>query len=128
MRAGPSFAQIVLASVVVMAGCSVAAFSFWFGVRHRNWLLHIVGLGAAIFVVGMVGERAPVPGTGRPSTVWDLSIHVPVLSVTVDQVMVVGVVLILLGVSLVLFLERVVPPEKQYRPSPQRPLDEDDSV
>jgi hypothetical protein len=39
-----------------------------------------------------------------------------------------GVVLILLGLSLVLFLERVVPEEKRYRPSPQRPLDEDDTV
>ena len=128
MGASPSVAQILLASVTVMAGCSMAAFSFWYAVRHRNWLLHIVGAGGVLFVAGLVGERGPVAGTGRPGTVWDLSINVPVLSVTVDQVTVAGVVLILLGLSLVLFLERVVPEEKRYRPSPQRPLDEDDTV
>jgi hypothetical protein len=128
MSTSPSAAQIFLASLTVLAGCSVAAFSFWYAVRHRNWLLHIVGAGGVLFVVGMVGERVPVAGTGRPATVWDLSINVPILSVTVDQVTVAGFVLILLGLSLVLFLERVVPQERRYRPSPQRPLDEDDTV
>jgi hypothetical protein len=128
MGTPPSFAQIILASLVVMTACSLAAFSFWFAVRHRNWLLDIVGAGAVIVVVGMVGERVPVPANGRPSTPWDLSIHVPVLSVSVNQIMVAGIVVILLGLSLVLFLERVVPAEKRYRPSPQRPLDEDDTV
>lgn len=128
MTAGPTWYQILLASLFVAAGCTAAAFSFWYGVRQRNWLLHVVGAGCALFVVGLVGERNVVRGTGRPASVWDLSIQVPLLPLKLDVLTVAGIIVILLGLSVVLFLERAVPPGPRWRPPAQRPLDEDDSV
>jgi hypothetical protein len=43
-------------------------------------------------------------------------------------VTVAGLILGLLGLSLILFVERVVPPEQRWKPPPPRGLDEDDSV
>ncbi|MGP8161181.1 MAG: hypothetical protein ACLQGJ_08170 [Candidatus Dormibacteria bacterium] len=124
----PQWYQIVLASVAVMLGCAVAAFSFWFAVRHHNWLFHLTGVGAALFVVGLVGERNAVAGTGRPASIWDLSVKVPLVPLYLDEVTIAGLILGLLGLSLVLFLEHVVPPEQRWTPPPHRGLDEDDSV
>jgi len=125
---GPAWYQIVLASLAVLAGCAVSAYSFWIAVRHRNALFHVIGVGAALFVVGLVGERNVVAGTGRPSSVWDLSIKIPLVPLYVDAVTIAGVIIALLGLSLVLFLERVVPPEQRWQPPSPRDLDEDDSV
>jgi len=85
-------------------------------------------VGAALFVVGLVGERNVVAGTGRPSSVWDLSIKIPLVPLYVDAVTIAGVIIALLGLSLVLFLERVVPPEQRWQPPSRRDLEEDDSV
>jgi hypothetical protein len=124
----PQWWQIAVASLVAMVCCAGSAFSFWYAVRHRNWLLHIVGVGAAVVVAGLVGERNVVTGTGRPASVWDLSIQVPGLPLKLDQVTVGGVVVVLIGLSLVLFLERVVPAEQRWRPPLARALEDDDSV
>jgi drug/metabolite transporter superfamily protein YnfA len=124
----PAWYQILLASLAVLAGCVVSAYSFWIAVRHHNWLFHILGVGAALFVVGMVGERTPVAGTGRPSSVWDLTVQVPLLPLKLDELAIAGLILLLLGVSVVLFVERVVPPEQRWQPPPHRAIDEDDSV
>ena len=120
--------QVVIASLAVMAGCAGSAFCFWFGYRHRNWLFHGIGLGAALFVVGLVGERNVVAGTGRPSSVWDLSVKIPLIPLTLDDVTIAGIVVVLLGLSLVLLVERVVPANQRWSPPPPRGLDEDDSV
>jgi hypothetical protein len=40
----------------------------------------------------------------------------------------IGLIIGLVGLSLILFLERVVPPEQRWTPPPPRSLDEDDSV
>jgi hypothetical protein len=128
VSASPTWDQVALACLAVLAGCTASAFSFWYAVRHRNWLLHIVGVGAALFVVGLVGERNVVAGTGRPPSVWDLSIQVPGLPLKLDPLTVAGVVVALIGLSLVLFLERVVPSEQRWQPPPARPMEEDDSV
>ena len=124
---GPTWYQILLACLFVAAGCTLAAFSFWYGARQRNWLLHVVGAGCALFVVGLVGERTVVAGTGRPASVWDLSIRVPLVPLKLDALSVAGIVVTLLGVSVVLFLERGGPAER-WRPPAQGPLDEDDTV
>jgi hypothetical protein len=124
----PEWYQIVVASAAVLLACAVAAYCFWFAVRHRNWLFHIPGVGAVLFVVGLVGERNVVVATGRPSSVWDLSIKIPLVPLSVDWVTVVGLIVGLLGVSLILFMERVVPPEQRWNPPPPRGFDEDDSV
>jgi len=128
VSSAPTPVQIALACLAVIAGCVGAAYCFWYAVRHRNWLLHIVGAGAALFVVGLVGERNVVSGTGRPPSVWDLSVQVPGLPLKLDQLTVGGIVVVLVGLALVLFLERVVPQEQRWRPPPQRGLDDDDSV
>ena len=120
--------QILLASLAVLVACAGSAYSFWFAVRHRNWLFHIIGVGAALVVVGLVGERNVVAGTGRPASVWDLSVKVPLIPLTLDELTVAGLILVLLGVSVVLFVERVVPPGQRWQPPPQRDFDEDDSV
>ncbi|HYA01052.1 MAG TPA: hypothetical protein VEK76_11975 [Candidatus Binatia bacterium] len=124
----PTWFQILIACLVVAAACVGAAYCFWFGYRHRNWLVHIVGAGLVVTVAGLVGERNPVSATGRPSSVWDMSIPVPLVPLRLDQVTVGGLVLTLVGLALVLFLERVVPPEERWRPPPARRLDDDDSV
>ena len=105
-----------------------AAFSFWYAVHHRNWLLHLVGAGTTVFVIGIVGERVPAASSGRPDSLWDLSIQVPGTPVTLDKLSVIGLVVALVGLSLVLFLERVVPPGSRWTPTPPRRLDDDDAV
>jgi hypothetical protein len=123
----PVWWQVAVASLVVLIACTAGACAFWYAVRHRNWLLHVVGAGCAVFVAGMVGERN-APPSGRPGSVWDLSIQLPGVPVRVDQLSVAGVILALLGLSLVLFFEHVVPSEQRWVPPPPRRLDEDDTV
>jgi len=120
--------QIVLASIAVLVACAVSAYCFWFAVRHRNALFHIPGVGATLVVVGLVGERTVVVATGRPASVWDLSIKIPLIPLYLDVVTLIGLIIGLVGLSLILFLERVVPPEQRWTPPPPRSLDEDDSV
>jgi hypothetical protein len=124
----PQWYQIVLASTAVLVACVVSAYCFWFAVRHRNWLFHIPGVGAALVVIGLIGERNVVAATGRPASIWDLSIKVPLIPLYLDTVTIAGLILGLLGLSLILFVERVVPVEQRWTPPPARGLDEDDSV
>jgi len=124
----PQWYQIALASIAVLAACTVSAYCFWFAVRHRNALFHLPGVGAALVVVGLVGERNVVVATGRPASVWDLSIKVPLIPLYLDVVTLIGLIIGLLGLSLILFLERVVPPEGRWTPPPEPGFDEDDSV
>lgn len=127
MSGAPLWYQIALAALAVLIACTAGAWAFWYAVRHRNWLLHVVGVGCVVFVAGLVGERN-APPRGRPPSVWDLSIQIPGISLRVDQVTVAGVIIALVGLSLVLFFERVVPAEQRWVPPPARRLDEDDTV
>jgi hypothetical protein len=122
----PQWYQILLASAAVMLGCAGSAYGFWYAVRHRNPLLYIPGAGAAL--VGLVGERTPVAATGRPASVWDLTVQIPALPLKLDEVTLAGLIVLLVGISLVLFLEGVTAPERRWKPPPPRGLDEDDSV
>ncbi len=124
----PAWYQIVLASSAVLVACVVSAYCFWFAVRHRNALFHLPGVGGALVVIGLIGERNVVAATDRPASVWDLSIKVPLIPLYLDTVTIAGLIVGLLGLSLILFVERVVPPEERWKPSPPRGLDEDDSV
>ena len=124
----PAWYQIVLASSAVLVACVVSAYCFWFAVRHRNALFHLPGVGGALVVIGLIGERNVVAATGRPASVWDLSIKVPLVPLYLDTVTIAGLIVGLLGLSLILFVERVVPPEQRWKPPPPRGLDEDDSV
>ena len=124
----PHWYQIVLASIAVLVACAVSAYCFWFAVRHRNALFHIPGVGAALIVVGLVGERNVGVATGRPASVWDLSIKIPLIPLYLDVVTLAGLIIGLLGLSLILFVERVIPPDERWTPPPPRGLDEDDSV
>ena len=124
----PHWYQIVLASIAVLVACAVSAYCFWFAVRHRNALFHIPGVGATLVVVGLVGERNVVAATGRPASVWDLSIKIPLIPLYLDVVTLIGLIIALLGLSLILFVERVIPPDQRWTPPPPRSLDEDDSV
>jgi len=66
-------------------------------------------------VVGLVGERTWW-SPRRPASVWDLSIKVPLIPLYLDVVTLIGLIIGLLGLSLILFLERVVAPEQRWTP------------
>jgi hypothetical protein len=124
----PRWYDVVLGCLAVMVGSVGAATAFWFARHNRNWLFHVVGAGAALFVIGVVGQRAPSVVTGRPASLWDAAVGLPVVPIAVNDVALVGMLTILAGLSAVLFLERVVPPEQRWQPSVRRALEDDDSV
>lgn len=123
----PHWYEVVIGCLAVIGGALLAAWALWV-VRHtRNWLLLIVGIGALLFVAGVAGQQAPA-GPGIPGNAWTASIVIPLLGIAVSGVAVAGLLAVLVGVSLSLFFERVIPEEARWRPQPPRPLDEDDAV
>ncbi|MGI8847071.1 MAG: hypothetical protein ACR2GX_02215 [Candidatus Dormibacteria bacterium] len=123
----PEWSQVVLGITVVMLGCLGACWSLWMMQKSRNWLLLIMFAGFIVFTVGVVGQQ-PAPASGNAGSVWQSSISIPLLGAGINPIAIVGLLLGLVGLSLVLFLEQVVPEERRWRPPPWRPLDEDDAV
>ena len=123
----PHWYEIVIGCLGVAGGCLLASWTLWFAVHDRNWLMAIVGLGAVVFTAGVVFQQAQA-AAGSPTNLWTASITVPVIGVAISQVAVVGLLMALVGTSLVLFFERVVPEDLRWHPRPRRWLDEDDRV
>ena len=125
-----SLAAVILATV---AGCYAA----WWGWRTHNWLAHIVAAGCALFVSGLIGQRTfPSPqaiaqlgtdaaGNSAPGP-WDAGVSLPLIPVRLTPVSIAGLLILLAGLALVLFFERV---GDQSRPEPApMPLQDADSI
>ena len=123
----PHWYDVVIGCLGAAGGCLLASWTLWYAVHDRNWLMAIVGAGAVIFTAGVVFQQAQA-AAGSPVNIWTASITVPVIGVVISQVAVVGLLVALVGTSLVLFFERVVAEEVRWRPAASRRLDEDDRV
>jgi hypothetical protein len=131
-------ASIIKASLVVIAACLGCALAVHAALRTRNWLYLICALGSFAVVAGVVGQRvfpsddlikqvgadAAEHSTYGP---WDAGLHIPVIDVKATPVAVGGVLVAMLGLSLVLFFEADVP-EGSARTPRRRRLEEDDAV
>ena len=121
----PHWQDVVLGVLSVLIGCLAAAWSFWVARRHKNPLAWVPGVGSIIFVAGVLGQMSP---SDSAETVWTANATVPLIGVNIDMVAVAGLLIGLLGLSLVMFFERVIPEEEMWQPPTLRPFDEDDAV
>jgi hypothetical protein len=112
----PSVWSIVLGSVAVVGGLTLASYAVYFGFTARNPLWFLQALGSLAFVAGVVGQRAYYLGAdqvanGCTKTVsphpglWDASVTLPIISIHLDYVSVIGVFITALGFCLMMFFE-----------------------
>jgi hypothetical protein len=123
----PHWYEVVIGCAAVICGCLLASWTLWFAVHDRNWLMAVIAAGAVIFVAGVVFQQAPATA-GSTVNLWTASITVPIVEIVISQVAVAGLLVALVGISLVLFFERVIPEDARRRPALHRPLEEDDRV
>lgn len=122
----PSPAEVILGAGAVVVGALGACAAFTAARRTRNWLYHLATAGGLLLVAGVAGQRVSVGG--RPVGPWDAAIAIPPLGVRVDPVAAVGIVVALVGVTLVILFERV-PDERAGAPiSHRRAWEDDDTV
>ena len=106
------------APLAVMLGCAGVCLQLLVcGAPSELALPRHLGWGRRLSSSGLVGERN-CWRAGRPDSVWVLSVKVPLVPLYLDEVTIAGLIVALLGLSLVLFLERVVPPERRWTPPP----------
>ena len=129
--------RVVLAVAVVVLACVVGAGAVEAARRTGNRLHLVIAAGAFALVCGIVGQRSwPTDGTvarlgrdaaeAQPVGPWDAGISLPLVGVHVTPVAIGGLLVLLAGVSLVLFLE---PARPHLRPAPEtRRLEDDDSL
>ncbi|HZS13630.1 MAG TPA: hypothetical protein VFC09_03435 [Candidatus Dormibacteraeota bacterium] len=113
--------DVVVGSLCVILGCAAAAASVHAARRTRNWLFYVCALGAAAFVVGIVGQRVfpsedlqkrdPLGASRHTPGVWDAGVQIPVIGLQATPLAVGGFLVAVVGLSLVLFFE-VVPSEE----------------
>jgi hypothetical protein len=112
----PNVWSIVLGSVAVVGGLTLASYAVYFGFTARNPLWFLQALGSLAFVAGVVGQRAYYLGAdqvaaGCSKTVsphpglWDASVTLPIVSIHVDYVSVIGVFVAAMGFCLMMFFE-----------------------
>jgi hypothetical protein len=130
--------RVILAVLVVVAGCVGSAAAVEAARRSRNWLWVICALGSAAMVTGIAAQRTfPSDGAVRalgqdaadklPVGPWDAGVSLPGLGLRVTPVALGGFLVAVAGLSLVLFFE----PDKGTGPLPPVPLrrlEEDDAV
>jgi len=125
--ASPQWYEILIGIVSVILGCLGCCWSLWSARHNRNWMLLVIAFGLGLFVIGVVGQR-PAPVSGSRAGWWEVSIKPPGIGVAFNVITGAGLLLALVGSSLVLFFERVIPDQARWRPPPWRPLEDDDSV
>ena len=114
----PGIFAIIVSSVAVVGALILGCYSVSFALSRQNPLWWLCAGGSAIFVLGMIGQRAyylsPAQAAGGCSKtvsghpgIWDASITLPLSSVSLDLVALVGVFATLLGGCLMLFFEKV---------------------
>jgi hypothetical protein len=134
----PDPAAIIKASVFVVIGCVGCGAAVHAAMRTRNWLYLVCALGSLALVAGIVGQRvfpsddlirqvgADAANHTTPGP-WDGGVSVPVIDVKATPVAIGGVLVAMLGLSLVLFFEAAVP-EESVTVRRARTLEEDGAV
>ena len=117
-----SVLSIIVGSLGVVLGLTLASYSIYFGINRRNPLWVIEAIGSFAFVAGIVGQRAYYLGQDQVTSgctkivsphpgPWDASITVPLISLHLSLVSVIGFFVMVLGFSLMMFFE----PQKPIR-------------
>ena len=134
----PAPGDVILAIVAVLAGCVAGAYAAYFAWRNGNWLGYLCAAGCATFVVGIAGQRTfptaeairtlgqTLAATSRPGP-WDAGVSLPLVSVRITPVTLVGLLFAALSVSLLLLFEHTPDPAR-LRGIQHRALEEDDAV
>ena len=135
----PLWQSVVLGILATTAGCLVACGGFYLLRRTRNWLYLLPGVGATLFVIGVVGQHGyyatqdyqmrlacPAAPAAHPS-VWDASVQIPLFGTALTPIATVGVMLALIGAVALLLFE----PNRPYSgppPAPESRFEDADSV
>jgi len=129
--------EVILGIVCVILGCIVASASLYAARRTRNWLFLVCALGASVFVIGIVGQRVfpsedarrlqPLTASRSTPGAWEAGVQIPVIGVSATPVAVGGLLLAVVGLSLVLFFE-AVPDQEPAPPHPLPPLEDGETV
>lgn len=135
----PTTIQITTGIVVTLGGLVIAAYAARVALTQRNPFWALGSLGAVVFVIGVVGQRAYYLNagqtTGCPKTaapkpgIWDASIPLPFTPFHLTLFSLVGLLVLGFGLALVLFFERVGEADSGYQAGRSvRPLEEMDTV
>jgi len=129
--------SVILGIVCVILGCVAAFASLYAARRTHNWLFLVCGAGAAVFVLGIVGQRVfpsedarklqPLTAARSTPGAWDAGVQIPFIGVSATPVAVGGLLLAVVGLSLVLFFE-AVPDQEPAPPHPLPPLEDGETV
>lgn len=134
----PTPGDVVLAIVVVLAGCAGCGAALYAAWRSGNWLGYICAAGCAAFVAGIAGQRAfpsqaavralgqALAETSRPGP-WDAGVSLPLIGIRITPVALAGLLITAASVSLMLLFEHVPDPAR-VRSVRHRELEEDDAV
>ncbi|MGH7685902.1 MAG: hypothetical protein ACREN2_03695 [Candidatus Dormibacteria bacterium] len=134
----PSPGDVVLAIFAVIAGCIAGAYAVYFAWRNGNGLAYLCAAGCATFAVGIAAQRTfpsavairtlgqTLAASSRPGP-WDAGVSLPLVSVRITPVTLVGLLLAALSVSLLLLFEHRPDPAR-LRPIQHRALEEHDAV
>jgi hypothetical protein len=135
----PTPAQVVIGIIAVLAGCLAMTTSVAAARQTGNWLYYICSVGSLAFVAGVVGQRvfpspaaiaklgASAAATSAPGP-WDAGVSLPLISIRVTPVAIVGLLVAAVGLSLVLLFERIPGTVRIAAPTPTSRLEDDDSV
>lgn len=135
----PTPEQVAIGVLAVLAGCLAATSSAFAGRQTGNWLYYLCTVGSVAFVAGVVGQRVfPSPATvARLGAVaastsapgpWDAGVSLPLISIRVTPVAIVGLLIAAVGLSLVLLFERIPSAARRSAPARASRLDDDDSI
>src|SRR5215472_1868317 len=107
--------------IAVVAGCIAGAAAVQLAWRGGNWLGYVCAIGCAMFVVGIAAQRTfpsaaavhtlgqALAQTSRPGP-WDAGVSLPLIGLRMTPVSLVGLLMAVLGVSLILLFEHVPDP------------------
>ncbi len=135
----PTPEQVVIGVLAVLAGCLAATSSAFAGRQTGNWLYYLCAVGSVAFVAGVVGQRVfPSPAamarlgavaasTSAPGP-WDAGVSLPLISIRVTPVAIVGLLIAAVGLSLVLLFERIPGSVRRAAPARASRLEDDDSI
>jgi hypothetical protein len=129
--------DVVIGVIAVVVGLVAAAAAVHAAGRTRNWLFLVCAVGSAVFVLGVVGQRVfpsedtrklePLQASRTTPGPWDAGVNIPVINIGATPVAVGGLLLAVVGLSLVLFFE-AVPEEEPAPPRPLPPLEDGETV